>query len=93
MHYFLIAGYVFDISDSVKLKPAGMLKVVRDHQFNWMYQPMCTSTKKLHSELPIDSMLPLVPLQASPFLTEPLLALPTTIRPQPFKSLVQGHTR
>ena len=29
MHYFLIAGYVFDISDSVKLKPAGMLKVVR----------------------------------------------------------------
>ena len=29
LHYFLIAGYVFDISDSVKLKPAGMLKVVR----------------------------------------------------------------
>ena len=25
----LIAGYVFDISDSVKLKPASMLKVVR----------------------------------------------------------------
>ena len=29
MHYFLIAGYVFDISDSFKLKPAGMLKLVR----------------------------------------------------------------
>ena len=29
MHYFLIAGYVFYISDSIKLKPAGMLKVVR----------------------------------------------------------------
>ena len=54
MHYFLITGYVFDISDSVKLKPAGMLKVVRGSQFNWMYQPMCTSTKKSHSELPID---------------------------------------
>lgn len=29
MHYFLIAGYVFDISDSIKLKPAGMVKIVR----------------------------------------------------------------
>ena len=29
MHYFFIAGYVFDISDSVKLKPAGMVKSVR----------------------------------------------------------------
>ena len=29
MHYFFIAGYVFDISDSVKLKPAGMVKIVR----------------------------------------------------------------
>ncbi len=29
MHYFLIAGYVFDISDAIKLKPAGMVKIVR----------------------------------------------------------------
>lgn len=28
MHYFLIAGYVFDLSDSIKLKPAGMIKIV-----------------------------------------------------------------
>ena len=29
MHYFLIAGYVFDINDAIKLKPAGMVKIVR----------------------------------------------------------------
>ena len=29
MHYFLIAGYVFDINDVIKLKPAGMVKIVR----------------------------------------------------------------
>ncbi len=29
MHYFLIAGYIFDINDNIKLKPAGMVKVVR----------------------------------------------------------------
>ncbi|MBF13447.1 MAG: hypothetical protein CMF46_03680 [Legionellales bacterium] len=29
MHYFLIAGYVLDLSDAIKLKPAGMLKIVR----------------------------------------------------------------
>ena len=29
MHYFLIAGYVFDVSDAIKLKPAGMIKIVR----------------------------------------------------------------
>ena len=29
MHYFLIAGYVFDISDEIKIKPAGMIKIVR----------------------------------------------------------------
>ena len=29
MHYFLIAGYVFDVSDAIKLKPAGMVKIVR----------------------------------------------------------------
>ena len=28
LHYFLIAGYVFDISDNVKFKPATMMKVV-----------------------------------------------------------------
>ena len=29
MHYFLIAGYVFDLSDSVKFKPALLTKIVQ----------------------------------------------------------------
>ncbi|MBS9773838.1 MAG: type IX secretion system membrane protein PorP/SprF, partial [Tenacibaculum sp.] len=28
MHFFLIAGYVFDLSESVKFKPAALLKAV-----------------------------------------------------------------
>ncbi len=28
LHYFLIGGYVFDISDNTKLKPAGLVKAV-----------------------------------------------------------------
>ncbi|NGX85432.1 type IX secretion system membrane protein PorP/SprF, partial [Aequorivita sp. KMM 9714] len=28
MHYFLIAGYVFDISDNLKFKPATLVKMV-----------------------------------------------------------------
>ncbi|MAP80626.1 MAG: hypothetical protein CL526_06010 [Aequorivita sp.] len=28
MHYFLIAGYVFDLSDNVKFKPAALMKMV-----------------------------------------------------------------
>ncbi len=29
LHYFLIAGYVFDLSDNIKFKPAGLLKIVK----------------------------------------------------------------
>ena len=28
MHYYLIAGYVFDLSETTKLKPAALLKAV-----------------------------------------------------------------
>ena len=35
LHYFLIAGYVFDLSDSVKFKPATLVKAVSGSPLQW----------------------------------------------------------
>lgn len=35
MHFYMIAGYVFDISNSVKFKPATMLKAVQGSPLQW----------------------------------------------------------
>lgn len=35
LHYFLIAGYVFDISDNLKFKPATLVKVVSGSPLQW----------------------------------------------------------
>lgn len=35
LHYFLIAGYVFDLSESVKFKPATLVKVVSGSPLQW----------------------------------------------------------
>ncbi len=35
LHYFLIAGYVFDISDNVKFKPATLVKLVNGSPLQW----------------------------------------------------------
>ena len=35
MHFFLIGGYVFDLSDSVRFKPATMLKAVQGAPLQW----------------------------------------------------------
>ena len=35
MHYFLIAGYVFDLSDNLKFKPATLFKVVEGSPLQW----------------------------------------------------------
>jgi len=35
MHYFLIAGYVFDLSENVKFKPATLIKVVEGSPLQW----------------------------------------------------------
>ena len=35
IHYYLIAGYVFDISSKVKVKPASLIKVVRGAPVQW----------------------------------------------------------
>lgn len=35
LHYFLIAGYVFDISDNVKFKPATLVKAVSGSPLQW----------------------------------------------------------
>jgi type IX secretion system PorP/SprF family membrane protein len=35
LHYFLIAGYVFDLSDSVKFKPATLIKAVSGSPLQW----------------------------------------------------------
>ncbi|OAB81568.1 PorP/SprF family type IX secretion system membrane protein [Cochleicola gelatinilyticus] len=35
LHYFLIAGYVFDISDAVKFKPATLVKAVSGSPLQW----------------------------------------------------------
>lgn len=35
MHYFLIAGYVFDISENLKFKPATLVKVVEGSPLQW----------------------------------------------------------
>ncbi len=35
MHYFLIAGYVFDLSDNLKFKPATLVKVVEGSPLQW----------------------------------------------------------
>ena len=35
LHYFLIAGYVFDISDNLKFKPATLVKAVSGSPLQW----------------------------------------------------------
>lgn len=35
LHYFLIAGYVFDLSDNVKFKPATLVKAVSGSPLQW----------------------------------------------------------
>jgi len=35
LHYFLIAGYVFDISDNLKFKPATLIKAVSGSPLQW----------------------------------------------------------
>lgn len=35
LHYFLIAGYVFDISDNLKFKPATLIKAVNGSPLQW----------------------------------------------------------
>ncbi|MFC4636671.1 type IX secretion system membrane protein PorP/SprF [Dokdonia ponticola] len=35
LHYFLIAGYVFDINDNLKFKPATLFKVVSGSPLQW----------------------------------------------------------
>lgn len=35
LHYFLIAGYVFDINDNLKFKPASLVKVVSGSPLQW----------------------------------------------------------
>jgi len=35
MHYFLIAGYVFDLSENLKFKPATLVKVVQGSPLQW----------------------------------------------------------
>lgn len=35
MHFYLIGGYVFDLSDSIKFKPATMLKAVQGSPLQW----------------------------------------------------------
>ena len=35
MHYFFIAGYVFDLSDNLKFKPATLFKVVEGSPLQW----------------------------------------------------------
>ena len=35
MHYFFIAGYVFDLSDNLKFKPATLVKVVEGSPLQW----------------------------------------------------------
>ncbi|MBT8255339.1 MAG: type IX secretion system membrane protein PorP/SprF [Bacteroidia bacterium] len=35
LHYFLIAGYVFDLSDNLKFKPATMVKAVSGAPLEW----------------------------------------------------------
>jgi type IX secretion system PorP/SprF family membrane protein len=35
MHYFLIAGYVFDLSDNLKFKPATLVKAVSGSPLQW----------------------------------------------------------
>ncbi len=35
LHYFLIAGYVFDINDNLKFKPATLIKVVSGSPLQW----------------------------------------------------------
>ena len=35
LHYFLIAGYVFDINDNLKFKPATLVKVVSGAPLEW----------------------------------------------------------
>lgn len=35
LHYFLIAGYVFDLSDNLKFKPATLIKAVNGSPLQW----------------------------------------------------------
>lgn len=35
LHYFLIAGYVFDVSENLKFKPATLIKVVSGSPLQW----------------------------------------------------------
>lgn len=35
MHYFFIAGYVFDLSDNLKFKPATLIKVIEGSPLQW----------------------------------------------------------
>ena len=35
LHYFLIAGYVFDLSDNLKFKPATLIKLVSGSPLEW----------------------------------------------------------
>lgn len=35
LHYFLIAGYVFDVSDNLKFKPATLIKAVSGSPLQW----------------------------------------------------------
>ena len=35
LHYFLIAGYVFDISENLKFKPATLVKAVSGSPLQW----------------------------------------------------------